>query len=104
MNEIEEIINKFESKESDDIFIDIKLLNELRKLRHSLRCKIMKFIVENKNYFPEDISTGKLGHQINRKRKIESLTSRKKLGDTCDKELLKDAMIILVNIKNGEKT
>lgn len=77
----------------DKISLFVDRLEEIKEERRVLRKLIIEYIRNNIDYFPEDVSTGKLFHQINRKSKIRL----QKMGDTCDKELIKDARIIISN-------
>jgi len=78
-----------------------KLVDELEKVkntRHNLRCEIINYIRDNIDRYPVNTSTGFLGHQLSRKRVLTEKIYRNHLGDICDKELIKDARILINEI------
>lgn len=83
MSEIQEMIDELET---------------LKVRRHFLRCKIINYIKENIDSFPDGLSTGRLFHQRNRKNKLEERIWLNHMGDICDKELIRDSKIILNEI------
>jgi hypothetical protein len=84
----------------------IEIVNELEEIknrRHKLRCEMIEFIKNNYDSYPNNVSTGHLGHQIDRKNKLGYTIDRNHIGDICDKELIKDAKNILVGIEENPK-
>lgn len=75
-------------------------LDTLKNRRHFLRCKLINFIKDNYKLYPDNFSTGKLYHQRNRKEKLSKKIMFKNLGNICDKELVKDCLIIYREINN----
>lgn len=74
----------------DSYTIDIvNMLEAMIQPRHSLRCELIKFIRDNAEKYP-DGSTGRLGHQINRRHHLINHCLHR-IGDFCDKQLITDA-------------
>jgi hypothetical protein len=84
----------------------IEIVNELEEIknrRHKLRCEIIDFIKNNYHSYPDNISTGNLWHQLDRKNKLAYTIGRNHIGDICDKELIKDSKNILIGIEENPR-
>jgi hypothetical protein len=73
-------------------------LDNIKRRRHILRCKLINFIKKNYILYPDNFSTGRLFHQRNRKQVLKNHVVSNHLGDICDKELIKDSAILINEI------